>query len=167
MQNHRNIKIYNSVKLTNKDGTPDLRTIGALEKFADRLEKTGYKLLGAYKGTNHKIKAKCAKGHHIEIKPNDFALKHAGCQQCFLLKRHGHEKTLEEFHRITKRKGLTLREKLDFSKGAHKGLKEHYHFTCKHGHDHWLRPWALVHDIIFNCHSCYIAGNVQRRGSKG
>ncbi|SFS70057.1 hypothetical protein [Paenibacillus sp. BC26] len=151
MNHYRGIKVVNAVPMTCNDGSPNMKMMTALNRLADRLEQTGDTLIEAYKGTSHKHKARCSKGHDILIKPNDYVSKKAGCQQCFLLKLHGHEKMIKEFNKIVKRHKLTQHEPFDFRKGVLRGLKEMYLFTCPYGQEHWLSPYKQVTAVFFQC----------------
>ncbi|KKC46781.1 hypothetical protein VE23_05935 [Paenibacillus sp. D9] len=152
MKNYRGIKVINSVQMICKDGSPNTKMIRALDKLVDRLDATGDVLIEAYKGTSHKHKARCSKGHDILIKPNDYVSKSAGCQQCHLIKLHKHEKLLTDFDLIVKRHRLTQHEPFNFGSGILKGLKERYLFSCPHGEEHWISPHQAVMHTIFKCH---------------
>ncbi|MDR6550027.1 hypothetical protein [Paenibacillus qinlingensis] len=146
MIHHRGIKLVNSVDMTNQGVRK------AVDKLCDRLEETGFILVGAYHSTSQKIKGTCKNAHDIEIKPNDFVSKKAGCKTCHLLRLHGHEQMVKDFDREVKRHKLKQEEPLDFSKGILKGLKEKYLFTCPHGQEHYLSPYSMVKSILFQCH---------------
>ncbi|MDQ0898440.1 hypothetical protein [Paenibacillus sp. V4I7] len=144
MQHYRGIKLLNSVDMSS------LKHSQAVDKLCDRLEKTGYVLIGAYHSSSKKIKGKCNNGHEIMITPNNFVNKETKCKHCFYLNRHAN--LVREFESIVKRHKLTQQEPFNFRKGVLQGLKEKYLFTCPYGKDHWLSPYKLVTAVLFQCY---------------
>jgi hypothetical protein len=123
--------------------------------LVNRLEEKGYTLTGAFHSSIEKINGRCDKGHDIEITPNNFINHDTGCKTCFLMKLHGHEKTIKAFEREVKRHKLT-HEPLDYSKGVLHALKQDMPFYCPRGHEYWSSPIKLVNNVIYICHQCYV-----------
>lgn len=153
MHNYRGIKVYQSVPLYFDNGTLNPKYSKTLDKLADRLEQTGYTLLKPYRDSKTPIKARCDKGHHMEIQPNNFVTKKTRCMVCFRARRFGHEGLWDEFKGIVKRYKLK-HEQLDFSKGVLHGLKQEYLFTCPKGHHVYDIPYNLVKYHAWHCLDC-------------
>lgn len=147
MKHYRGIKILNEVKMTNTDGSADDKTMKAIDKLCDRLNETGFKLIGAFKNTSEPIKARCNKGHNINVRVNNFVNKKTGCNKCQTTKlRNPYE---ESFYQFIKRYQLTMLEEWQ-------GKDKHYPYKlrCKCGKIHHYTPKDTKQEFHY-CNECY------------
>lgn len=144
MQHYRGINLVNAVYMNNQ------KYKLAVDKLCDRLEKTGYTLIGAYHSTSKRINRRCNNGHDILIKPKEFEAKKAGCKCCCYFNRQSDLNT--EFKKIVKCHRLTQQEPFDFRAGVLAGLKERYHFTYPFDQEHWISQYKAVKHVLFSCH---------------
>lgn len=76
-QGHLTKKIYKTMKY----GCNTCKSLKGMSNLNEEADKRGYKVLGEYKSTAHKIDMICDQGHNVNMEVNSF-LKGSGCNIC-------------------------------------------------------------------------------------
>lgn len=133
------------------------------KEVKEKIEKTGYKLLGSYVNSMTPIYLECPKGHHISIRPGNFFHRNSRCFECekdniALRCKIPYQTVLE----TANSKNITLlTSKEEYEKNHKKSLK--LQVICRCG-KHRSTSWTSLR-LRDGCQKCK-AGSERRRTTK-